>query len=59
MDLFMLPNRTLTNPSQLMQISSTNEKPQNKISSVLVVLNLGVRFNEPVQSSKVMNGCGK
>ena len=55
----MLPNRTLTNPSQLMQISSTNEKPQNKISSVLVVLNLGVRFNEPVQSSKVINGCGK
>ena len=59
MDLFMLPNRTFTNPSQLMQISSTNEKPQNKISGVLVILNLGVCFNEPVQSSKVMNGCGK
>ena len=51
MDVFMLPNRTFTNTSQLMQTSSTDERAQNRFFCVLVVLDVGVRFNEPVHKS--------
>ena len=34
-----------------MQTSSTDERAQNRFFGVLVVLDVGVRFNEPVHKS--------
>ena len=45
----MLPNRTVTNPSQLIPTSSIYERAQHFL--VLVVRDLGIHFNDPVHLS--------